>query len=203
MFDLTDRTPVLVMIDPQVEATAEDAGTLHAIGSTDALPNCVRILEAARKVRMPVIFTVEIHRKEMVDFGRLLDGREPVHCVEDTPGVRLRPETQPLPGEWLIEGRRYSKFFATDLDLLLRGLRADTLLCCGFLTDVCLHYTCVDAHQLDYRYVVARDATAGSTPEASEAALDRLEYFQTGSVITTDEMVNAILSYDTAATVAG
>lgn len=194
MYDLTDRNPVLMMIDPQVEATEENQGTLHAIGSTDALPNCVRILEAARQVRMPVIFTIEIHRKEMVDFGRLLDGVEPVHCVEGTRGVSLRPETQPLPGEWLIEGRRYSKFFATDLDLLLRGLGADTLLCCGFLTDVCLHYTCVDAHQLDYNYLVARDATAGSTPDASKAALDRLEYFQAGSVITTGQMIDAILS---------
>jgi nicotinamidase-related amidase len=199
MLELTDRTPVLMMIDPQVEATQEGAGTLHAIGSTTALPNCIRLLETAREVGMPVIFTVESHRREMVDFGRLLDGFEPVHCVEGTPGVALRPETSPRPGEWLIEGRRYSKFFATDLDLLLRGLGADTLLCCGFLADVCLHYTCVDAHQLDYRYVVARDATAGSTPEASDAAHERLEYFQTGSLVTTDEMVEAIRSYRGAA----
>ncbi|HMJ95367.1 MAG TPA: cysteine hydrolase [Thermoleophilaceae bacterium] len=195
MIDLAGKTPVLMMIDPQVEATEEDQGSLHSIGSTDALPNCVRILEAARAVGMPVIFTVEIHRKEMVDFGRLLDGTEPVHCVEDTPGVELCPDTRPRSGEWLIEGRRYSKFVGTDLDLLLRGLGSDTLLCCGFLTDVCVHYTCVDAHQLDYSYFVARDATAGSTPEASEAALDRLEYFQTGSLVTTDDMIAAIDSY--------
>jgi nicotinamidase-related amidase len=203
MLDLADRKPVLLMIDPQVEATEEGHGTLHAIGSTDAMPNCVRILEAARTVGMPVIFTIEIHRKEMVDFGRLLDGTEPVHCVEDTPGVQLRPETQPRSGEWLIEGRRYSKFVGTDLDLLLRGLGSDTLLCCGFLADVCLHYTCVDAHQLDYSYFVACDATAGSTREASDAAHDRLEYFQTGSLVTTDEMIEAMGSYRGALATAG
>jgi nicotinamidase-related amidase len=138
---------------------------------------------------------MEIHRKEMVDFGRLLDGIEPVHCVEGTEGVELRPETQPQDGEWLIQGRRYSKFLGTDLDLLLRGLGADTLLCSGFLTDVCLHYTVVDAHQLDYHVYVAKDATAGSNPEASQAALDKIEYFQTGSIITAEEMIAAIEAY--------
>jgi nicotinamidase-related amidase len=193
--DLSGRTPVLMMIDPQIEATQEGEGTLPAIGSTEAMQRCIDILEAGRRATLPIVFCMEIHRREMVDFGRLLDGIEPVHCVEGTEGVELRPETSPRDGEWLIQGRRYSKFLGTDLDLLLRGLHADTLLCCGFLTDVCLHYTAVDAHQLDYHVYVAKDATAGSTPEAAQAALHKIEYFQTGSVITTEEMTAAIEAF--------
>jgi nicotinamidase-related amidase len=195
MPDLRGRRPVLMMIDPQVEATMEDEGTLPAIGSTEAVEQCKRLLAAAREAAMPVVYTIEIHRKEMVDFGRLLDGVEPVHTVEGTHGVTVRPDMQMRDGEWLIEGRRYSKFLGTDLDLLLRGLGADTLLFCGFLADVCLHYTCVDAHQLDYHYYVATDATAGSSVEASAAAHEKLEYFQTGSLITTEDMLEAIHSW--------
>ncbi|MGI8660767.1 MAG: cysteine hydrolase family protein [Thermoleophilaceae bacterium] len=78
-------------------------------------------------------------------FGRELDGDEPVHCVEGTPGAALMPDFHPRAGEHLIRKRRYSAFFMTDLDLLLRGLNVRTVVVCGFLTDVCVHYTCADA----------------------------------------------------------
>jgi nicotinamidase-related amidase len=194
MIDLQGRNSALLVIDPQVEATAEGEGTLPAIGSTTAVERIVELLDATRRARVPIIFTQEVHRKELVDFGRELDGAEPIHCVEGTPGVELRPEAKPLEGEWLIQKRRYSAFFATDLDLLLRGIGVDTLIVCGFLTNVCVHYSCVDAHQRDYHLYLARDATAGSSLAASEAALAAIEYLQRDSVQTTRELVSAIES---------
>lgn len=194
MLDLHKAKSALLVIDAQVEATAEDEGTLKAIGSTAAVERIVELLEAARKSRLPIVFTQEVHRKELVDFGRELDGAEPIHCVEGTAGVELRPEAKPLDGEWLIQKRRYSAFFATDLDLLLRGIGVDTLIVCGFLTDVCVHYSCVDAHQRDYHLYLARDATAGSSLAASEAALAAIEYLQRDSLRITHELVSAIES---------
>lgn len=197
MLDLNqDRCAVLV-IDPQVEATAEDEGTLKAIGSTGAIERIVELLDAARRRGIPIVFTQEIHRKELVDFGRELDGAEPIHCVEGTLGVELREEMRPQDGEWLIQKRRYSAFFATDLDLLLRGVGVDTLIVCGFLTDVCIHYSCVDAHQLNYHFYVAKDATAGSSTAASEAALAAIEYLQRESLRPTADLVAAIDSVST------
>src|SRR6202007_2941586 len=102
------------------------------------------------------------------------------------------PQTQPIDGEWLIQKRRYSAFFCTDLELLLRGLRVDTLIVCGFLPDVCVHYSCVDAHQRDYHLLVAGDATAGSSAAAAEAALRALAYLQGGAVATTGEVIAAV-----------
>jgi len=190
---LSARHPALVVIDPQVEAVVAD-GALSADGAAAAAANIVRILEAARSVPIPVIFTQELHRRELVDFGRELDGAEPIHCLEGTPGAELLPETQPQAGEWLIQKRRYSAFFATDLDLLLRGLRVDTLVVCGFLTDVCVHYTCVDAHQRDYYLVLASDATAGSSIEASQAAHRAVAYLQSGAVSSTARICAALRS---------
>ena len=192
MRNLSGRTPVLLVIDPQTEVAIGSGGALGASGFEAAIDRVVGLLEAVRGAKLPVIFTQEFHRKEMVDFGRELDGAEPVHCLEGTPGVELHPKTRPTKGEWLIQKRRYSGFFATDLDVLLRGLGADTLLICGFLTDVCVHYTSVDAHQHDYFIHVARDATAGSSPAAVEASLDAIEYLQRGAVVTSEEMVAAV-----------
>lgn len=188
---LARRSPALLIIDPQVEATSSD-GALSAEHASAAVGNIVDLLDAGRSARLPVIFTQEVHRRELVDFGRELDGAEPIHCVEGTPGVELLPQTQPGRGEWLIQKRRYSAFFATDLDLLLRALKVDTLIVCGFLTDVCVHYTCVDAHQRDYHLLVAGDATAGSSNAAAQAALRAVAYLQAGAVATTKDVIAAI-----------
>ncbi|HZG87603.1 isochorismatase family cysteine hydrolase [Paenibacillus sp.] len=153
-----------------------------------AMRGIERLLTAARKAKLPVIFTQEMHRKEGVDFGRELDGSEGVHCLEGTEDVEIAAALRPLDGEYRVVKRRYSCFFATDLDLLLRGLNVQTLIVCGFLTDVCVHYTCVDAHQHDYYVRVAVDAVSGSTPEAHEASLRAIQYLQSAAPTNADEI---------------
>ena len=54
----------------------------------------------------------------------------------------------------------------------------------GGLTDVCIHYTAVDAHQHDYYVKVVTDAVAGSSKEAHEYALKAIHYLQRDSLIT-------------------
>ncbi len=64
--------------------------------------------------------------------------------------------------------RLYFVFFGTDLEILLKGLKAETPLLVGGMTDVCLHYTFADAHQHDYYCRVAEDAMGGKSPEAHQ-----------------------------------
>ncbi len=187
----------LVVIDAQVDFLAmAEAGSTDTCSADDALAGIVRLLRAARATGRPVIFTQEVHRPQLVDFGRELDGEEPVHCLEGAPGTELVRELRPADGEWTIRKRRYSAFFATDLDLLLRGLGVQTIVACGYLTDVCVHYTCVDAHQHDYRIRLARDACAGSSAAASRASFAAVEYLQHGAIVTVDQVTapNATLS---------
>ena len=74
-----------------------------------------------------MIHVQEAHRADHVDFGRELDGAEGPHCLEDSPGTDFAWLTYPLPGEYRVVKRRYSAFFGTDLEILLRGLHVDTL----------------------------------------------------------------------------
>ena len=91
-------------------------------------------IDKARERGIPVVFIQEVHRPDLVDFGRELDGDEDIHCLEDNPNTEIAVE-QPgfLPNDYLIKKRRYSAFFGTDFEILLKGLRADTLLLCGGL----------------------------------------------------------------------
>ncbi len=189
--NLTERCPALLVIDPQCDfvTTGGRSGAVATEDPANTLANISTLIHEAHEVDMPVIFTQEVHRKEHVDFGRELDGDEGVHCVEGTEGVAFCPETSPRDGDFVVPKRRYSGFFATDLDLLLRGLGVDTVLICGFLADVCVHYTAADAHQHDYHVFVVEDGTTGSTLEAWRAALAAIDYLQHGSVLTSQDLI--------------
>ncbi len=192
-------SPVLVIIDIQQDMflPSEASGIRRAAGQAEVIANAERILEAARTGNVPVIFTQEAHRRSGVDFGRELDGSESVHCIEDEPSTALWPTLAPRHGqahEYLVVKRRYSAFFGTDFDILLRGLHVGTLVLIGNLTDVCVHYTFVDAHQHDYRVRVVEDCVIGSSTSRHEAALDAMEYLQHGARVFTDAVVEAFTS---------
>lgn len=182
----------LLMIDFQQDFFT--GGPLQAVGASEVLPKAKQVLAAARAAGIPIIHTKEVHRKEMVDFGRELDGTEPVHCLETASGTDFHPDLCPQEGEFSIVKRRYSAFFATDLDILLRGLNVETLVMMGTLTNVCVHYTAVDAHQHGYFFHVIEDGCMGSDWDAHEAALKAMEYLQRKSRITHKTFIQAISS---------
>lgn len=154
----------------------------------ECIRNAKRVLDVFRAKKLPVIQIKEVHRADMVDFGRELDGSEGIHCMENSPYTDYAKLTYPIEGEYLISKRRYSAFFGTDLEILLRGLRVDTLYLIGGLTDVCIHYTAVDAHQHDYHIRVVTDAVAGSSEEAHRYALKAIQYLQRDALITVGDL---------------
>lgn len=195
MIDLIIGQPVLVSIDNQLAGYNADYAVPQMGGYAQRVDNCVAMLAAAREAFIPVIFLQERHSRTLADFGRELDGKEAVHCVEDEPDTQLVPALTPLPDEYHVIKRRYSAFFGTDLEILLKGLNAKTLILCGALTDVCVHYTFVDAHQHDYHVRVAVDAVGGSSQAAHDASLNAMEYLQTGALRPSDEIATAFRDY--------
>ena len=190
--------PALIVVDIQAltfDETIRHRAIPNMPGYKERMLKARRLIDKAREQDIPVIFIQEVHRPDLVDFGRELDGDEDVHCLEDDPNTAIAVEqTGFRPDDYLIEKRRYSAFFGTDLEILLRGLKVDTLLLCGGLTDVCVHYTFVDAHQSDYFCRVIEDCVGGSSEEAHEAALRAMEYLQTGARRSLDEVLAAMES---------
>ena len=193
---IIEGRPALIVVDIQA-LTFDESIRGRAIpnmpGYAERMLKARRLIDKARAQGIPVIFIQEVHRPDLVDFGRELDGDEDVHCLEDDPSTAIAAEqTGFRPDDYLIKKRRYSAFFGTDLEILLRGLKADTLLLCGGLTDVCVHYTFVDAHQSDYFCRVVEDCVGGSSEEAHEASLRAMEYLQTGARRSLDEVLAAM-----------
>ena len=186
--------PVLLVIDIQKGAFLDgDGGIPHMPGYSDNMARARRIVDAAHETGIPVVFIQEIHRRDMVDYGRELDGSEGVHCMDGEPGTPVAfEEMGRQPGDYFVHKRRYSCFFGTEMEILLKGLKAETLIMVGGMTDVCVHYSFVDGHQHDYYCRVVSDCVGGTSPEAHEASLNAMEYLQAGAVITADEIIAAM-----------
>ncbi|MBX7450308.1 cysteine hydrolase [Mycolicibacterium sp. 3033] len=189
--------PVLVVVDMQEAGgmPAEEVGIEHMPGYDDRIARAQRMIDAARAAGIPIVFFQEVHRPSGIDFGRELDGVEGEHCIEGRPGTPLHPALLPdFTGpnhEFHIVKRRYSGFIGTEFEIVLSGLKADTLILVGGLTDVCVHYTFADAHQRDFYVRVVTDCVGGSTQYRHDAALDAMEYLQTGAMRTTEEILDA------------
>ncbi len=197
---LIEGNPVLIVIDIQA-STFVDHGPVRAIDHmpdyADRMALSRKAIDTARDCNVPIVFIQEIHRSDLVDFGRELDGDEDVHCLDSNPNTDLAREQMGVrPNDYLVQKRRYSAFYGTDLEILLKGLKAETLILCGGLTDVCVHYTFVDSHQGDYFCRVIEDCVAGSSLEAHEAALKAMEYLQSGARRSLDEVTAAMKAYE-------
>jgi nicotinamidase-related amidase len=183
----------LLIVDMQHDFL-DDGAPIYCADGRHIIPAIQRLANAARQANVPVIFTQEVHRPSQIDFGRELDGSEGIHCVVDTPGVEIVPELAPLPGDHLVRKPRYSAFLGTDLPFVLNGIGVrpgDTLIVAGVVTDVCIHYTCADAHQYDYRVRVPIDCVAGTSQAAHEAALTAIEYLQAHCLTRSDDVLAA------------
>ena len=194
--NLIEGKPALIVIDIQ-RSTFIDDSKERAIdnmpGYKERMTAARDLVDAAHANHIPVIFIQEIHRSDLIDFGRELDGDEDVHCLDGDPRTDVAKEEMGFAeGDYIVPKRRYSAFFGTDFEILLRGLKAETLILCGGLTDVCVHYTFVDGHQSDYFCRVVEDCVGGSSNEAHEAALKAMEYLQTGAVRQKSAVIEAM-----------
>lgn len=192
--------PVLVMVDFQGNGGSGgyvpgvEGGVPHVGSLEDRMKRMARareLVDTARDAGVPVVFIQEVHRPDGIDFGRELDGDEDVHCVETMASTAISAEVGYRPGDYHIPKRRYSAFYGTDLEILLKGLKAQTLILTGGLTDVCVHYTFVDGHQGDYYCRVVEDCVGGSSQDAHDASLRAMEYLQAGARRNSAEILEA------------
>ncbi|MGA1837406.1 isochorismatase family cysteine hydrolase [Herbiconiux sp. 11R-BC] len=184
--------PVLVVVDIQGgsgQSAPGEGGIPIMGGRAERAPRQLALVTAARAAGVPVVFIQEVHKASLVDIGRELDGEEGPHCIEGDDGTALAEWLLPLPEEFLIRKRRYSAFFGTELEIVLKAYKAETLILIGGLTDVCIHYTAVDAHQHDYRVRVVQDAVGGSSERAHTAALEAVRYLQRDALVDTRDVI--------------
>jgi nicotinamidase-related amidase len=161
-------------------------GALKCDRGLAIVPKTAELLEAARRYHVPVIFCNDAHIKG-IDHELKLWGD---HAIAGTKGAEVIPELKLCASDYVVPKRRYSGFFHTDLDLLLKELGADTVIMTGLHTHMCVRHTSADAYQLGYDVVVAKDATNSFTKEDYESGLAYLHAVYGAEISDVDALIS-------------
>lgn len=171
---LNREKAALMVVDMQ-KFFLEPSSPTFTCGGLAILKNIKRLIGVFRKAGRPVIFTQHVHHPDGMDAGIMAWWWEGM-CLEGSPESEIHAEIAPLPGEKVIQKHRYSAFFNTDLDTILRGLKIEDIVMTGIMTNMCCESTTRDAYYRDYRVFFAADGTGSVTEEMHLASLLNLAF---------------------------
>jgi nicotinamidase-related amidase len=150
-------------------------------------------MAAFRAAGRPVIFTRHVHHPDGLDAGIMGWWWEGM-CVEGSPESEVHPDLAPLPGEKVVLKHRYSAFYDTDLETVLRCMKVEDLVITGLMTNLCCESTARDAYFRDHRVFFPADGSGSVDEELHVASLLNLA-FGFAYVTTVDEIA-AVASGD-------
>jgi len=117
---------------------------------------------------LPVIFSCDSFLAE--DF--IFQGKISPHSLRNTPGSEIIGTLHRHPNDSVLEKRRFSSFFKTDLDQTLRTWQVDTILVTGITTPYCVLTTALDAVSNDFHAIIVEDCCAAHRPEQHDQVLN-------------------------------
>jgi ureidoacrylate peracid hydrolase len=185
-------------------------------GIQKIVPRIREILELARKANITVVYLKMGYRPDLSDIGsedspmgmdnrranvgekmRAPDGREGRILIRDTWNTDIVEELRPQQGDIIVYKTRYSGFYNTELDAILKRRGIRTLIMTGCTTSVCVESTLRDAMFRDYSPVLLSDCTAEplgqELPRSNhEASLFLIRSAPFGAVATSTDFVKAL-----------
>jgi ureidoacrylate peracid hydrolase len=196
--DVDFSQSAVVVVDMQ-NAFASKDGMLDIAGADlSGAPAVVdvtgRILSAARRAQIPVVYLQMGYKADLSDSGgpespnwhkelgiRMMNSRPELKgklVTEGTWDFAIVDELAPQPGDIVIVKTRYSGFSRTALDAELQGRGIRYLFFTGIATNVCVESTLRDAFFLDYWPILITDASmAAGPPAVREATLFNIESY--------------------------
>src|SRR5689334_4097204 len=197
----------MIVVDMQNDFIAAGAA-METPAARAMVPKLAEALRICRSAGIRVIYTAHVHRRDGCDMGLFDDMHPPIAqraaLVDGTPGVDIYPPLAPAPGEHVIKKHRYSGFFGTDLDIILREWGVDTVIISGTTTENCCHATARDAMFRNYQVVFLADATATyNYPDRGFGALPAAEVHHATLVILAASTAHVMSVQEMSARIAG
>jgi nicotinamidase-related amidase len=174
----------LLVVDMQKDFTRPD-GLVYYPQNSLLLPGIAEAVRRCREKGFLIIFTQ--HRYRIGKPDRNCGEMRPC-CIEGSGGEDLDPMLPVDPEkDYIIQKRRYSAFFGTDLDLILHENEVKNLVVAGTKTNCCIRATVTDAHSLGYSVIVPGDAVGTNSDVVNKVHLDDIQKYL-GRVITLEEL---------------
>ena len=165
------RRPALAVIDMTLGFT--DPESPLACDLEGPVAEIARLLEAARRAGIPILFTTIAYREsDKLTAAAFIDKVPALLALEaGSRWAEIDPRIAPLETEPVLNKLFASGFYGTGLPSLLAAASVDTLIVTGASTSGCVRATAVDARQYGYRPVVPREAVGDRNASAHEANL--------------------------------
>lgn len=166
-----DTSTVAVLLIDVINDLEFDGGAKMLKPALAAARRMAALVSRARQAKIPVVYTNDNFGRWRSDFRRTVE-----HCLND--GVRGEPIVrllEPRPEDYFVLKPKHSAFFSTTLDTLLKYLKAERLILCGYATDFCVLLTAADAYLRDFEIHVPRDCVAGTSQTENRNALRYIE----------------------------
>jgi nicotinamidase-related amidase len=185
------NNPAVILIDVQNDFFT---GPLKIKRTINIIEPLQRLVVAARKNDIPVIYSIDAHYPQDMEVVRKWGN----HAIKGTKGAEVIPELQPdQTKDYVVEKRTYSGFYETGLDPLLRSLyKGDgvkTVILGGLHTNMCVRHTSADAFFRGYHIVIVKDGVEAFTPEEHEQGLKYLEYVYNAKTLVANEIIQEIV----------
>jgi nicotinamidase-related amidase len=164
-------------------------GGLKCERCTHIIPSLQKLISAARKHNVPVIYSNDAHLpvdEEVVErWGK--------HAIKGTKGAEVVPELKPIAKDYVVEKRTYSGFHETGLDMLLRSLYkgegVKTVILTGLHTNICVRHTAADAFFRGYKIVIAEDGVEAFTQKDQQDGLRYLKDIYSAKVMKVAQII--------------
>jgi nicotinamidase-related amidase len=168
----------LVVVDMQNDFVREGGGLLVPDAAA-TIPTIKALLELARAHAMRVVYSQDTHREGDPEWQIW-----PEHAREGSWGWEIVDELAPARDDVVLRKLRYDAFYGTPLDHLLRLWGVDTLVICGTVANICVHYTAASAALRWYQVVIPRDAISALDPFDLESSLRQTAFVFAGRITT-------------------
>lgn len=180
---LDPASTALVIIDMQNDFV-RDEGTLQVKSAPSTVPAIRRLLDLARESGMRVAFSQDTHDPGDPEFAIW-----PAHALRGTWGWEMIDELAPAAGELVVQKVRYDAFYGTELDHMLRLWHVQTIVLCGTVANICVHYTAASAALRWYDVVIPKDAVSAVEACDLEFSLRQTSWLFQGKVTTSTGVV--------------
>ncbi|MDR2629453.1 MAG: cysteine hydrolase [Spirochaetaceae bacterium] len=179
----------LLVVDMQKDFT-DPEGLVFYPQNRELLPRIVEAVCRCRERGLIIIFTQHRYRRGKKD--RNLNEMRPC-CIEGSGGEELDPMLPVDPErDYIVQKRRYSAFFGTDLDLILRENGIENLIVVGTKTNCCIRATVTDAHSLGYSVIVPSDAVGTNSEVVNRVHLEDIRKYL-GRVMPLEEVYKEMM----------
>ena len=159
----------LIIVDMLNDFIDEKVSLYCGIAAREIIPFIKERLMLYRKNNDPVIYLADSHDENDKEFERF-----PAHCITGTWGNEIVPELTPAPGESVILKKRFSGFFGTDLENILKSSNINKVELVGVCTSICVMDTAGGLANMDFQITVPINCVADFDQEFHEFALKRM-----------------------------